>query len=439
MTWSQWSYKAAKKRREQAGIIVNANPPSTGKSFREMRASKEQLMDASELNDHTVAAMKEKFIQEFGTGKEISFFRAPARVNIIGEHTDYNNGYVLPIAIDRSIVAAAVKRDDRMFRMRSLNFPEAVTASLDGLKYDLSKGWGNYPLGVAQVMEKAGIAVCGADIIFNGNIPLGGGLSSSAAIEVLMANILLGLTGTTIEKEQIPVLCKQAENEFIGVQCGIMDQFISALGKANHAIFLDCGTMDYRHIPFRMADRVAVIVGNTKVKRELAHSAYNQRVRECAEAVELLRKQLGRTEINSLSDIDSEEFTSCKKSLPDLLEKRADHVINENARVKEAITALENDDMKTLGALLLQSHASLRDKYEVSCGELDHIVESFMSCDGVYGARMTGAGFGGSAIALVPTEQKDAVIEQSAKEYKRLTGIDGEFYACSIADGAGRM
>jgi galactokinase len=396
-------------------------------------------MQTSEQSGQSMAEMNKRFGQEFGADREVSFFRAPARVNIIGEHTDYNNGYVLPIAIDRSITAAAVKRDDRQFRLRSLNFPELVTASLDNLAYDESKGWGNYPLGVAWVLEKAGIEVCGADILFNGNIPLGGGLSSSAAIEVLMLNVLLGLTGKEIEREQIPVFCKQAENDFIGVKCGIMDQFISALGKANHAIFLDCGTMKYRYIPFRKADSVAVIVGNTKVKRELAHSAYNQRVKECGEAVELLRKLLGKADIASLSDVTSEEFSRCAGELPEVLAKRADHVINENARVMDATSALESDDMQTLGTLLQQSHASLRDKYEVSCSELDRMVEGFMATDGVYGARMTGAGFGGSAIAIVPTGIKDEVMAKAAEVYKKATGIDGEFSACTIADGAGRI
>jgi galactokinase len=396
-------------------------------------------MEPTDTVNVTLSELNGLFLKEFGTDAEVHFFQAPARVNIIGEHTDYNNGYVLPLAIDRSIMAAAAKREDRMLQLRSLNFSGKMTSSLEGLTFDKSKDWANFPLGVAWVLQKNGMNLTGADILFSGNIPLGGGLSSSAAIEVLMMRAMLDLSGCSVKDEEIPLLCRKVENEFIGVQSGVMDQFIITMGKENCAIFLDCGTMDYRYVPFRNAENTAIIVGNTKVKRELAHSAYNQRVRECGEAVDHFRKLLNRPEIQSLSDISLEEFGHYRDQLPELQAKRAEHVIHENGRVKEAVSALENGDMDTLGNLLLKSHNSLKNLYEVSCGELDHMVESFMLTGAAYGARMTGAGFGGSAIAIVPQEAKDEVIETAEKEYKKRTGIDGEFYACRIAGGARKL
>jgi len=367
----------------------------------------------------------------------INFFHAPGRINLIGEHTDYNGGYVLPVAIDLDIIAAAAKRSDRTINLKSLNFPGDCAAQLDDLTYNAQRGWANYPLSSAWALESSDISSTGADVVFQGEIPLGGGLSSSAAIEVLMMTILLELSGSSLEKKQIPILCRKGENDFIGVKSGIMDQYIITFGKKNHALFLNCEALEHRLIPFCNVQDTVIIVGNTKVKRELAKSAYNQRVRECAEGLNLLRKHLDNDNITSLSSISREAFDSCRKVLPDLVSKRCGHVISENKRVLDAVDALENGDLAELGRLLVASHTSLRDLYEVSCGELDCMVESFLQTDGVYGARMTGAGFGGSAIALVKTSARDTVIEQVRESYRKKTGIDGSFHICRISDGAG--
>jgi galactokinase len=372
----------------------------------------------------------------FGDTGPVQVFIAPGRINIIGEHTDYNGGYVLPAAIDISIIAAVTPRKDREIHLKSRNFSEKVVAPIDGLAFDKNRDWGNFPLSIVWVLEKHGIRLPGANIAFQGDVPLGSGLSSSAAIEVLMMKIMLALSGKTIEKKLIPVYCREAENGFIGVKSGIMDQFIITFGKENNALFLNCENLEHRLIPFSKGDTTAIIVGNTKVKRELAKSAYNQRVEECAEGVKLLKKLSGRNDITSLSNLTREEFDRYSSSLPDLIARRCKHVIYENDRVLKATEALEKGDLATLGTLLLASHASLRDLYEVSCKELDTIVEAFMQAGDVYGARMTGAGFGGSAIALAKAESAEKVISYAKKIYEEKTGIKGEFYICRIADGA---
>ncbi|MBN1308357.1 MAG: galactokinase [Chitinispirillaceae bacterium] len=386
-----------------------------------------------------ISALKQEYHRLFGDNETVMLFNAPGRINIIGEHTDYNGGYVLPAAIDISIIAAAARRNDRQLHLKSQNFPDKVTASLDGLSFDEQRTWANFPLSAAWALEKHGIRLPGADIVFQGDIPLGSGLSSSAAIEVLMMKTMLALAGSTIEDGLIPVYCREGENGFIGVKSGIMDQFIITFGREGNALFLNCETLEHRLIPFCNADAVAIIVGNTKVKRELAKSAYNQRVEECAEGLKILQEKIGRGVIRSLSGISREEFDRARSSLPDPVGRRCEHVIYENGRVLDATDALEKGDVKTLGKLLIASHTSLKELYEVSCKELDCMVEAFLQSDDVYGARMTGAGFGGSAIALAKAEGAADVIENARKIYHEKTGICGEFYICRIADGAGRL
>ncbi|MBN1576985.1 MAG: galactokinase [Chitinispirillaceae bacterium] len=383
-----------------------------------------------------IDALKQEHRRLFGDAGTIQVFNAPGRINIIGEHTDYNGGYVLPAAIDISILAAATLRNDRQLHLKSQNFPDKVAALLDGLTFSEQRSWANFPLSAAWALEKHGIRLPGADIVFQGDIPLGSGLSSSAAIEVLMMKTMLALAGRTIDKTLIPVYCREGENGFIGVKSGIMDQFIITFGRENNALFLNCETLEHRLIPFCNADTAAVIVGNTKVKRELAKSAYNQRVEECAEGLRILRSRIGRNDIPSLSGIDREEFDRCRSSLPDLIARRCEHVIYENERVIKAVDALEKGDLKTLGKLLVASHTSLKELYEVSCRELDCMVEAFLQSGDVYGARMTGAGFGGSAIALAKADGAADVIKNAQKVYEERTGINGEFYICRIADGA---
>lgn len=396
------------------------------------------MVQQRELQDR-IDALTAIFKKEHPGVKEVSIFNAPGRINLIGEHTDYNGGYVLPVAIDISILAAAAKRGDRTINLKSLNFQGSVSASLDNLSYDKQRDWANYPLSAAWALESSGAVVQGADVVFQGDIPLGSGLSSSAAIEVLMMTVLLELSGGSLLKKQVPVLCRKGENDFIGVKSGIMDQFIITFGKENHALFLNCETLEPRLIPFSNANETVIVVADTRVKRELAKSAYNQRVEECAQGVELLKKHLGRTDITTLSNVSSKEFEQVRHHLPDLISRRCEHVISENARVLDAVDALETGNLEKLGKLLVASHNSLRDLYEVSCGELDTMVTSFMQSEGVYGARMTGAGFGGSAIALVKSEFKETVIEQARKSYKQKTGIDGMFHVCRISNGTGKL
>jgi len=386
-----------------------------------------------------VEKLKEEFKKTFGKTKDIQLFNAPGRVNIIGEHTDYNGGYVLPAAISLGLLAAARKKNDRKICFKSINFTKEVVASLDELKYEEEKDWANYPLSVAWVLEKEGIELSGADIIFEGNIPVASGLSSSAAIEVLTMKCLLELSDQSIEKERIPFLCRKAENEFIGVKSGIMDQYIITFGKKNNALFLNCKTLEHKLIPFHNIKDTVIMIGNTKVRRGLAKSAYNERVAECNEGLKMLRGFLKRENIEDLSDIGKGEFGEYKNHLPPVIAKRCEHVIFENERVKQAVESLEKGNLDRLGKLMIQSHKSLKELYEVSCKELDIMVEAFLDSDGVYGARMTGAGFGGCAIALIKQDAQEEIIKKASKEYEKKAGIKGEFYVSRISDGVRKL
>ncbi|MBN1694471.1 galactokinase [candidate division WOR-3 bacterium] len=386
-----------------------------------------------------VEKLKEEFKKIFGKTKDIQLFNAPGRVNIIGEHTDYNGGYVLPVAINLGLLAAAGKRNDRKVCLESLNFKKKVVASLDVLKYEKKNDWANYPLSVAWVLGEEGIELSGADIIFEGNIPVASGLSSSAAIEVLTMKCLLELSDRKIKKERIPLLCRKAENEFIGVKSGVMDQYIVTFGKKNNALFLNCKTLEHKLIPFHNIKDTVIMIGNTKVKRGLAKSAYNERVAECNEGLKILRGFITRGNIGYLSDIKKEEFREYKNYLPPIIAKRCEHVIFENERVKQAVESLEKGDVDKLGKLMIRSHKSLKELYEVSCKELNIMVETFLESDGVYGARMTGAGFGGCAIALIKQDAQEEIIKKASKEYKKRAGIKGEFYVSRISDGVRKL
>jgi len=396
-------------------------------------------MTTDKLLQTRIDKIKKEFKNVFADPKGISIFNAPGRINLIGEHTDYNGGYVLPIAINLSILAAAKARKDRKVYLKSQNFSKKVAASLDGLKYEQKREWANYPLSTAWALEKEGIKLSGANIVFDGNIPLASGLSSSAAIEVLTMKCLLELSEQNIEKEKIPILCRKGENEFIGVKSGIMDQFIITFGKENNAILLNCTTLKHRLIPFHSAKDASIIIGNTKKERTLAKSAYNQRVKECNQGLEILQKHINKPNIFNLNDINKQEFEKYKNKLPEVIRKRCTHVIYENERVKKAVDSLEKGNLNELGQLMIQSHNSLKELYEVSCRELDTMVESFLKFDDVYGARMTGAGFGGCAIALVDQKSQAEIIKGVSKEYKDKTGIHGEFYICRISDGVKKL
>jgi galactokinase len=397
------------------------------------------FMVIDKLLQTRVEKLKSKFEKIFGNKNEMHVFNAPGRVNIIGEHTDYNGGYVLPIAINLSLLAAAKKRTDSKVYLKSLDFSKELVASLDDLKYDEERDWANYPLSAAWALQEEGIKLSGANIVYEGNIPLASGLSSSAAIEVLTMKCLLDLSGKNIEEEKIPILCRKGENEFIGVKSGIMDQYVITFGKKNNALFLNCETLEYRLIPFSNIRDKKIIIGNTKVKRSLVKSVYNQRLAECREVLKLLKKYIKRENIKNLSNIKKEEFLEHKSKLPDVLERRCEHVVFENERVKKAVDSLEKGALEKLGKLMIESHNSLKELYEVSCKELNIMVNAFLKTDGVYGARMTGAGFGGCAISLVEQESQAEIIKRVSKEYKNKTGINGEFYICQISDGIKKL
>ncbi|MCS6849083.1 MAG: galactokinase [Anaerolineae bacterium] len=371
------------------------------------------------------------FEQAFG--RQPAFVaRAPGRVNLIGEHTDYNDGFVLPMAIDRDVTIVGAPRDDRVVRLRSANFGDEAGFALERIEKAHDGAWSNYARGVAHVLQQAGFALRGFDGVIYGEVPIGSGLSSSAAIEMatLMAFTAAGADGSAplaLAGAQAARLAQRAENEFVGVNCGIMDQFISSLGKAGHALFIDCRSLAYELTP--MPRGVTVLVVDTSAPRSLAASAYNERRAQCEQAA----RTLGAP---ALRDVSVETFEQRRSELPDLIARRAAHVIYENQRVLDAVAALRANDVAMFGRLMNQSHDSLRDWYEVSSKELDAVVEIARGVPGVYGARMTGAGFGGCAIALVDDAQAGALAQAIACDYPRRTGREPKVYACVASDGA---
>lgn len=359
---------------------------------------------------------------------------APGRVNLIGEHTDYNDGYVMPIAIQYTVTLFAGPRPDDKVYIHSVDFGKTVSFSLrEPLVRDPNAQWSDYGKGVIDQFIKLGYPLQGMDLLFFGNVPIGSGLSSSAAVEVAFATAIRALEKIPLSDIELIQLCQKAENEFVGMKCGIMDQFISCLGKEGHALFLDCRTLDYELVPFpnHMFD---VVILNTKKKRELHTSDYNERRKQCEEGVRLLQKFL--PQIKALRDIDVDTFQKHAHSLPEIISKRCQHVIEENQRVKDFVRALKEKDTIALEELLIQSHESLRTLYEVSCKELDLMVKIAMDTEGILGARMTGAGFGGCAIALVKKGNEEKLRQNVLDRYPAETGIQPEVYISTPSQGA---
>ena len=368
---------------------------------------------------------------QFGTPSAF-VARAPGRVNLIGEHTDYNNGFVLPIAIDRDVAFVGTPRDNRMVRIYSADFDQRAEFSLDAIEHDQQYEWSNYIRGVADVLQKAGYTLRGFDAVMKGDVPIASGLSSSAATE--MATVMAFTAAShgwqaplQVNGARAAQYAQRAENQFVGVNCGIMDQFISSLGKAQHALMIDCRSLDYQLVP--MPRGATVLVVDTTAPRTLAGSAYNQRRAECEEGARLLG-------VDSLRDISVSEFERRVGELPLVIAKRCAHVVHESQRVLDAVSALQRNDIQCFGDLMVQSHASLRDQYEVSSKELDAVVEIAQGEPGVYGARMTGAGFGGCAIALVQDAYAQSLAQKVLDEYPRRTGRTPKVYACTASDGA---
>ena len=371
------------------------------------------------------------FKKVFGTTPEV-VVRAPGRVNLIGEHTDYNDGFVLPAAIDRFIEFAGRRRSDRTIRVHSTDFQDSAEFSLDDNQKDSEHRWSNYVRGVSKFLESDGHQLTGAEIVFGGNVPRESGLSSSAAVEVAATTFWQRLMGLKLDPVYVVKLARRAENEFVGVPCGIMDQFISALGHKDHALFLDCRDLKYRHVPLR--GDVKIVVCNTGVKRALAQSEYEVRLKQCNQAVAQL-KSVGLA-IRNLRDVDPEDLDTASDVLSEILLRRARHVVTENARVLEAVKVLEEGDLERFGELMNASHESLRDDYEVSSKELDTLVELAWKQPGALGARMTGAGFGGCTVNLVRTDAADAFAEAVSRGYQEALGLQAEIYVCRASDGA---
>ena len=371
------------------------------------------------------------FKKLFGSSPEV-VVRAPGRVNLIGEHTDYNEGFVLPAAIDRYVEFAGRRRADRKVRAHSLDFNDSVEFSLDDIQKDSEHRWSNYLRGVSKFLEEDGHRLTGADLVFGGNVPREAGLSSSAAVEVGATAFWQKLASLKLDPVYVVKLSRRAENEFVGVPCGIMDQFISALGRREHALFLDCRDLSYRHVPLR--GEVKVVVCNSGVRRALAQSEYEVRLKQCRQSVAQLRTK--GLAVNSLRDVEPEDLETGRDALSEILLRRARHVVTENQRTREAVQVLEAGDIERFGELMNASHISLRDDYEVSSKELDTLVELAWKQPGTLGARMTGAGFGGCTVNLVRADAAEAFATAVRKGYQEALGLKAEIYVCQASDGA---
>jgi galactokinase len=375
-----------------------------------------------------------QFIQFYGgTEDEIRIFHAPGRVNLIGEHTDYNGGYVFPAALTFGTTMLIRKRDDRKLGLASTNFELSNIIDMDKLQYVQEDDWMNYPKGVVYYLEQHGYSIGGYDILFSGKIPNGSGLSSSASIEVVTGFGLLHMEGQPIDTVKLSLIAQEAENKFIGVNCGIMDQFAVANGKKDHAILLMCDTLEFKHVPFRSGD-YKIVIGNTNKRRGLVESEYNTRRSQCEQAVQYLQVQF--PDITLLGQITLEQYNAYEHLIPEeIIRKRARHVMEEIDRVLQSITVLENDDLPAFGQLMIASHRSLQHLYEVTGIELDSMVDAALQAPGVLGSRMTGAGFGGCTVSLVHEAHIDHFINQVGQQYTDITGLIPAFYVCDIGDG----
>ncbi|HXG54183.1 MAG TPA: galactokinase [Vicinamibacterales bacterium] len=364
---------------------------------------------------------------------EPRMFRAPGRVNLIGEHTDYNGGFVLPMAIECETIVAAVRREERRVRVYSLNVDEAAVFDLDRPGVPRRGIWLDYVEGVARALEDCGIQLSGADLMILSDVPQGAGLSSSAALEVATGLALLTIAGKEIDRVALALAGQRGEHTYVGTLCGIMDQFVAALGRAGHALLIDCRKLEATAVPFDTSS-VVVAICDTHVKHELSSSEYNTRRAECEHGVELLAEVLPH--ITQLRDVGLEEFARHEFLLPEPIRRRCRHVVGENERTLDAADALRRGDVEEVGRLMNRSHESLRDDYEVSCTELDLLVQIALKCEGVLGSRMTGAGFGGSTVNLVRREQLERFKQVISTEYEARLHVAPTIYTSEPGDGA---
>ena len=388
----------------------------------------------------TIELMKEEFIKRFGeSDKPLRVFKSPGRVNLIGEHTDYNGGLVFPAAICLETTIVLRERDDKIIKLAATDLDVLVEADIEKIDEYKEIPWGNYQLGIVSELMRDGYEIAGCEMLFDDTVPHGGGLSSSAAIEVATALALATISNERMGKNEkidmvyMALIGQRAERNYIGVSCGIMDQFASAMGKENHAVMLDCNTLEYKHVPLNLKDE-SIVITNTNKKRSLITSKYNERCEECAKALEAFKTVL--PSINALCEISIEDFEKHKAVISDdIVRKRAEHVIYEHGRVKESVKALTAGDIKKFGALMNESHNSLRDLYEVTGEELDTLVDAARKIDGCIGSRMTGAGFGGCTVSLVKNDAIEEFKKAVEEEYTAKIGYAPSFYVTGAGDG----
>ena len=381
----------------------------------------------------TLSELAEHFETVFGARPQV--FSAPGRVNLIGEHTDYNDGLVLPCALGFFTQVAISPRADRKLVIRSENLQGNFEFRSDDLPRKRVGEWCDYVLGVALALREAGYPIQGANLLVRGEVPIGAGLSSSAALEVASALALLSLNGALLPMPEIARLCQQAENVFVGAHVGIMDQFVSCLGKAGHALLLDCRSFESKLIP--IPEDVRIVICNTMVKHDLVTNEYNVRREQCAQGVKILSQWYPG--IRALRDVSLEQLAQHSGEMPGLLYNRCLHVVGENERVVDGAQRLAARDLAAFGALMRESHRSMRDLYEISCREVDVMVEAAEDLPGCYGARMTGGGFGGCTVNLVAAESASAFVAAISERYQKATGIRPDVYVCCAADGAGAL
>ena len=384
----------------------------------------------------TIEQLKAKFIEKFGEG-EVSGYFSPGRVNLIGEHTDYNGGFVFPCALSFGIYCLVRKTDRKTVRFSSMNMPFEAEVSVEDLNKAIGKEWVNYPIGVfAQFMKKGLTFDQGADMLFYGDVPTGAGLSSSAALEVVTGVVINDLYGFGIDRVELALMGQKAEHEFALVNCGIMDQFVSAMGKKDHAVFLNCDTLAYDLVPV-ILDGVKIVISNTNSPHKLDSGKYNERVAECQSAVKAIQPF---QQISALGEISWEDFLKVEDKIEnETVRRRARHVVSEIKRTEDAVKALKANELVIFGELMNGSHDSLRDDYEVTGFELDTMVEEGRKIEGVIGTRMTGGGFGGCTVSLVKEAAINTFIDQVGKNYEEKTGLKPLFYVAEIGDGGKKL
>lgn len=373
--------------------------------------------------------LRQQFRKRYGTEPRI--FRAPGRVNLIGEHTDYNDGFVMPVAVDLYVWAAAAGRADARLVIYSTNFEEGIEIRLGEGSARAEGNWGDAVRGIAYFLESQGFPLRGASFLLAGDVPMGAGLGSSAAFEVSVAYALAEVSGLKIERVQLAQICQRAENDFAGARCGIMDQLISCCGSENEALFLDCRSLEYRTLP--LIQEAALVVCNTKIKHAHASDEYNARRADCEAAARSLAQKIAG--VHALRDVTPADLERCAGLLPVVIYRRCRHVVRENDRVLQAAAALEQGDPARFGQLMYESHRSLRDDFQVSCRELDILVELASQCDGVYGSRMTGGGFGGCTVSLVKREGVENFVSRVSRQYEEKTHSSLDVYVFNASCG----